>query len=363
MPVVVTVPISPSERVRGRMSPSTLAAALAAFRRDGIVVLGGAIARGSVQALAQRMEQDMRSFSVNDGDYDFGAQNTAIGIEGGHGEAGRKPQDFRGIRPPPFHPHLRSDIVYNEPAVAVSAALLGPQPTLVTYAANASWPGSAPQGVHADATFPRDASHTTTGRVPALVVNVPLDDFTLDNGATRVYPGTHLNRAPTLTTRALGEHGPTGVPPEECARRERVCPSEQPCPRRGDLVLRDLRLWHGGMPNHTSSPRSMLVMVHIAADYRGPREPTFFTGFEAEMGSEDFFCHPVLHTSVAFLPRPLRYQSGGHSAPETRLKSTLAERRARGELYLWADAEDPHTANQQQKLDPIGTNAALVPKL
>ena len=68
--------------------------------------------------------------------------------------------------------------------------MLGVEPTLVTYAANASWPGSAEQGVHADATFPCEAGHTTTrGRCPALVVNMPLCDFSIANGATRVYPG------------------------------------------------------------------------------------------------------------------------------------------------------------------------------
>jgi hypothetical protein len=62
---------------------------------------------------------------------------------------------------------------------------------------------------------------------PALVINIPMTDFTEDNGGTLVYLGTHRNVEPTVTTSDLGEHGPTGVSPTLCARRERVRPSQQ----------------------------------------------------------------------------------------------------------------------------------------
>jgi hypothetical protein len=168
--------------------------------------------------------------------------------------------------------------------------------------------------------------------------------------------GTHANTMPTLTTRDLGGHGPTGLPPALCRQREWERPSEQPCPRVGDLVLRDLRLWHGGMPNSTTEPRTMLVMVHIAADYRGPRESTFFTGFEAEQGSESFWQHSVLRTAVAFAPVPIAYRSGGHSAPDTALKVEMSGRRERGELYEWGDRADASVHGPKLT---IGVNAKL----
>ena len=83
--------------------------------------------------------------------------------EGQQGEKERRPKDFRGIRPPPFAPHLHREIVYNEAAVQVSRGILGPEPTLMTYATNSSFPGSQQQGVHADNSFPLDAAHTTVG--------------------------------------------------------------------------------------------------------------------------------------------------------------------------------------------------------
>ena len=166
------------------LPPALVDRAAAALRADGLVILGDAIPLDVHAALASKMTADMLTLSVNDGDLDFGAGEServqAIGEEGQQGEAERKPKDFRGIRPPPFAPHLHREIVYNEAAIAVSAAVLGPEPTLMTYATNSSFPGSAEQGVHADASFPLEPHHVTTdGRSPGLVLNVPLVDFTI----------------------------------------------------------------------------------------------------------------------------------------------------------------------------------------
>lgn len=35
-------------------------------------------------------------------------------------------------------------------------------------------------------------------------------------------------------------------------------------------MIRDLRLWHAGMPNRTDKVRVMLAMIHFAAWYRNP---------------------------------------------------------------------------------------------
>eukprot|EP01043_Picozoa_sp_COSAG02_P002832 COSAG02_NODE_67_length_42609_cov_14.506681_15_plen_174_part_00 len=56
-------------------------------------------------------------------------------------------------------------------------------------------------------------------------------------------------------------------------------------------------LTDGGMPNRSNVPRAMLVMVHIAADYRGPRELPCFWGFDAEDTSRDFWHDATLRTS------------------------------------------------------------------
>jgi hypothetical protein len=324
--VVVPVPGEP-------LPPDRLQLATEALRADGMVILAGAIPMDVLDSLSAKMNEDMLQVSVNDGDLDFGDSNAVIGEEGKAGEE-RKPRDFRGIRPPPLHPHLHREIVYNAAAVRVSAALLGPEPTLMTYATNSSFPGSAQQGVHADCPFPAHPDHTTTnGRSPGVVLNIPLHDFTIENGATLVYPGSHLNVDPVVI--ASDNVGDSNAPSDAAlASRHAVRPAEQPCPKRGDIVIRDLRLWHGGMPNRSDHPRAMLAMVHVAADYRGPRELHYFWGFEAEETSRDFWHDSILRTSVAFLPAPIAYQSGGHSKPRTPLQLAYEHRVETGDTYI-----------------------------
>ncbi len=86
-----------------------------------------------------------------------------------------------------------------------------------------------------------------------MVVNIPLIDFTLENGSTEVWPGTHLDP----DDRDLAER---------CAVR----PSVRTNLRVGDLVVRDLRVWHRGMPNHTTAIRTMLALVYNRPWFRNP---------------------------------------------------------------------------------------------
>ena len=86
-------------------------------------------------------------------------------------------------------------------------------------------------------------------------------------------------------------------------------PAERVVAQRGDLVLRDMRVWHGGMPNRTQTPRPMLALVHRSEK---PEHGTF----EVEAGTEDFWSsHPRLQTSPSFVPKPIDYLRQGHSRP------------------------------------------------
>ena len=74
------------------------------------------------------------------------------------------------------------------------AAMTTSKIKLMTYATNSSFPGSAEQGVHADASFPLEAHHVTTdGRSPGLVLNVPRG---LHDCAAPPHPTYHSPPAP-----------------------------------------------------------------------------------------------------------------------------------------------------------------------
>jgi len=52
-------------------------------------------------------------------------------------------------------------------------------------------------------------------------------------------------------------------------------PPVQPVIRKGSIVIRDLRLWHAGMPNMSDEVRVMLAMIHFASWYRNPMRLEF----------------------------------------------------------------------------------------
>ena len=102
--------------------------------------------------------------------------------------------------------------------------------------------------------------------VSGIYVNIPLVDFSEENGATKIWPGSHLIMdSPPSDVRYLGE-------------RSKHLPSLQAIMPIGSLILRDMRLWHVGMPNRTDTHRPMLdigytrVFPHASERLRVPQE-------------------------------------------------------------------------------------------
>jgi ectoine hydroxylase-related dioxygenase (phytanoyl-CoA dioxygenase family) len=108
-----------------------------------------------------------------------------------------------------------------------------------------------------------------------MVINVPLVTMTPKNGSTEIWLGTHSN---TTIADQEGEHGDRasgrikGPLLEERRKLRGPC---QPTVKKGSVVVRDLRLWHGGKPNLGDVPRVMLAMIHFAPWYRNQMEVEF----------------------------------------------------------------------------------------
>ncbi len=90
----------------------------------------------------------------------------------------------------------------------------------------------------------------------SMVVNIPLIDFTEENGSTEVWPGTHLNHDDLNLDERYPNH-------HSIRMNAKV----------GDLIIRDLRVWHRGMPNRTSAVRTMLAIVYNRPWMRLTRPP------------------------------------------------------------------------------------------
>ena len=269
--------ISYDEIKSGQMHADNIQASIKALQEDGIILLSGVIDVDHIDCLGQKMLEDI----------DKVKQTNGIS------------NNWQGVRPPPFHPYLFSDIVFNEMAIAVTHQIMGDGVTLDSYGANTAFSGSDQQGVHADT----HQLWPNLDNIPpphCIVVNVPLVDVDKSNGATKVWLGTHQDTRIQPKNRHITEDMTT----EWNTKR----PAEYTFSQRGDLILRDMRVWHCGMPNHTDTPRPMLAMIHRCA-----WEPQW--GFEVQKGTEDFFQHPILQTSAVYIDEPIDYLRQGHSKP------------------------------------------------
>lgn len=144
-------------------------------------------------------------------------------------------------------------------ATQITSTVLGPRPKLTFMSGNtAMGPGimrtPQRQPVHSDADFVHP-SHPF-----ALVVNVPLVSMTPENGSTEVWLGTHNNFGLDAQEGAHGERASGRIKQNLLHDRRRFCPPIQPTISKGSIIVRDLRLWHAGMPNHTRDVRIMLAM-------------------------------------------------------------------------------------------------------
>ena len=78
-----------------------------------------------------------------------------------------------------------------------------------------------------------------------LVLNLPLVDFTEQNGAIEIWPdGSHLI-----------------APGAEIMKLAEKMHSERLLMPAGSLLLRDLRMWHRGTPNESDEPRPNLAFI------------------------------------------------------------------------------------------------------
>lgn len=140
------------------------------------------------------------------------------------------------------------DCVVDEAVGAYLAHVLGPRFKLSSLNARSANPHSAEsQPLHVDAgALPDEAGYWVCNTVWLL------DDFTTENGALRVVPGSHRS----------GQR-----PQDVLADPERPHPDEVLVTgRAGDLVVMNSHLWHGGTANRTDRRRLALHAFYCRSD-------------------------------------------------------------------------------------------------
>lgn len=142
---------------------------------------------------------------------------------------------------PPF-----AELAGNPIIARVVMAILGeePSPRRMWWIRRCPPEGSAIAHVHRDVSGPADVE---TGELPLQIsVDIMLTEFTEENGATRIWPGTQ-----NTFEASVDEHVSVG----EMA-------AKIPCARitgpAGSVCFRDARAWHCSGVNHTEDDRMML---------------------------------------------------------------------------------------------------------
>ncbi len=200
------------------------AGAAECVRDVGHAVIEGALAPEATAALADAVERCMAAAEVP-----FGAN------------------EFLGLRTRRLFNLLARDPCFAEipihPAVLpVVERVLDPECLLSSLTAIAMHPGETAQPLHADdGSLPLPKPHLPV----TCTVLFALVDFSEENGATRVVPGSHH-----------ADHSPR--------RDERSAPAEAVVMPAGSALVIHGSLWHGGGANRSGAPRLAIVCNYCA---------------------------------------------------------------------------------------------------
>jgi ectoine hydroxylase-related dioxygenase (phytanoyl-CoA dioxygenase family) len=235
--VIKPILISRKERLLGDISISNLQISLKEFHRNGLVIVENAVNEGPLNHIHERMLQDV-------------PKNLALpNVHFNHGKAHKNVSQNLPLE----KEYLHKEVWANRFAVTIMEHIIGPRPQLSFAKSNIALPGGqGRQAVHSD----YYCEHLD---FPVFIeVCIFLDDVSSVNGSTELWLGTHegYNK---------GDHAFVDmgwIKREVFSERAKICPPFQPIIKKGSICIRDIRLWHAGMPNFSSVPRIMLGFLY-----------------------------------------------------------------------------------------------------
>lgn len=245
-----SISISEEELQRGYYGTETLAKALNAMHQDGLVVLRDVIPVAILDNLNKKMCHDAEEkISDPSQGYNHGIKSNIL------------------QRPPIFDArYLSKEVYFNPFLLQVANAYLGHKPIWNWLTSNVALAktGGIRQPVHKDTRYEHP-------QFPYyFIANIPLCDFNIENGATEFWLGSHAHTtwrdqampSSLEDTKPYAEGSmddPLPAISEEAKEiRIKTRPPVQPMCRKGDIMIRDLRTWHAGMPNSSQEHRVML---------------------------------------------------------------------------------------------------------
>ena len=275
------ITIRPEEISSSKISNAHLDQAADAIRNDGYVILEDIVSHAHLDLLHEKMDDDLRTLMT--------ARVLPINFTRGHLQ-----QD-----PPPFAPYVFRDVVANPFVVQVSKKVLGDRFFNSFYSGNTNCPGSKIQPVHVD-TGQLWRGLKVAHPAASLVVNIAFVDVDEHNGSIELWPGSHLD-----TSIAAGD-ATIKVDERRVEARRKVSPPVRGNTKMGSMLIRDIRLWHRGMPNHSDHPRQMIAMIHNIHWFRQGRP------LQLNKGCEGVFDDCGFDPNVEFTDEPIDYIFRNH---------------------------------------------------
>lgn len=229
--------ITPLEASTLKLSNKNLNRGLNLFHEHGIVIIEDAIDDHVLDHIQERMLRDLPC-------------NLKLGnVQYNHGKgAGNITQT-----PPLSAEYVHENVWANRFAVHLMEHIIGPRPQLSFATSNVVLPHSiGRQAVHSD-------YYCEYSPFPVfLEVCIFLTEASVHNGSTELWLGTHNGYS--KADHAYANSG--WIREDRIKERALSRPPIQPTIKKGSLCIRDLRLWHAGMPNRTSDPRIMLGFIY-----------------------------------------------------------------------------------------------------
>ena len=253
----MVITVQPQELASEKLTDVHVDQAVQAIHVYGYVVLEDIINHEHLDILRERMDADSQIL---------------IKAEKWGGAGGLKGHLQQG--PPPFAPYIFRDIVANPYVIQVTKALLGPGLYNNFYNGNTNCPGSTRQPLH------RDGDHLWADQKMAhpaaqVVVNISPQDTSEENGSVELWPGSHLD----VSGRRIDA--------EYEEQRLIIAPPVRGNAKKGSALIRDIRLWHRGVPNLSDEPRHMIAMIHRVSWLKSNRKLKYHTGCEAAFENSD----------------------------------------------------------------------------
>ncbi|MEQ7123745.1 phytanoyl-CoA dioxygenase family protein [Actinopolymorpha sp. B11F2] len=220
----------------GLLDDARLSATLRTFRDSGMVIIRNAYDADRIATLRASYDDLLAQ--------ERSAPNGSRSVQPTDG------QNHIQMQMPLLPPFADVDVVAHPVVAQVLAAVLGTDYRCCLYNSNTAFPGSTHQQVHRDAGPVFGSGLGVPTPTTGVVLNIPLCDFTEENGSTEVWPGSHL----------IVDH-PDDAGAELTDRARALASARFNIPV-GAIALRDLRLWHRGTPNQSDGARTMLAIVY-----------------------------------------------------------------------------------------------------